>query len=117
MVSVIKRFAPSLMPAALAAGSFVVLLLLMALTNPADKIAYAMFFFLFLLIFLTSGGYWLTQHTRGGVSYKARYRIFVLSLLVTVLLMFRSAQSLGWLEIIVLIALTSGLLFYGGRRL
>jgi len=106
-----------MLPALLAAGSFIVLALLMVLTSPADKITYAMFFFLFLLVFLLSGGYWLVAHIRGGVSNTARYRLFIFSLLITVLLMFRSAQSLDWVEIVVLVALTSGLLFYGNRRL
>ncbi|MBI4034714.1 hypothetical protein HY380_02320 [Candidatus Saccharibacteria bacterium] len=89
---------------------------LLVTTNPVDKLSYTMVFFLLLLVMLVSSGYTLVRHFRGQVSPQSRYRLFITSLFLVVLLMFRSSQSLGWLEGLVLLAVSLGLLFYGGRR-
>lgn len=85
-------------------------------TNPVDKISYAMFFFLLLLVFLVSGGHLLLGRFKGEVRPRDRYRLFIICIFLVILLMFRSAQSLGWLDGIVLAVVTAGLLFYSGRQ-
>jgi peptidoglycan/LPS O-acetylase OafA/YrhL len=112
---VIKRLALSL-PAVLTAGSFLALAIIVSTTNPTDKIAYAMFFFLFLTVFLIGAGYLLIRRIRGKVSPRNRYRLFIISICLVILLMFRSAQSLSWVDGLVLAALALGMLFYSGRR-
>ncbi len=85
-------------------------------TNPVDKIGYAMLFFLVLLIFLGSAGYLLISRWKGIVSPRNRFRIAIVSIFLVILVMFSSAQSLGWLDGIVLVLVTAGLLFYSSRR-
>ena len=45
-----------------------------------------------------------------------RYRIIIVSIFIVIVLMFRSAQSLSWIDGLVLLIITTGLLFYSGRR-
>ena len=112
----INRFRASTLSAVLSVISLLGLLILVSVTNPVDKISHVMVFFLIFLIFLISVGNLLMHRIRGEVSPKNRYRVFIVSIFLVVLIMFRSAQSLGWLEAAVLLSVMSGLLFYGGRR-
>src|SRR5262245_15715124 len=99
----IERF-KQLSPASVVAStSLIGLIILLSTTNPVDRIGYAMLFFLLLLIFLNSSGLLLLRRFRGQISSKGRYRLLIVSIFLVILLMFRSAQSLGWLEIIVLL--------------
>ncbi len=116
MKGVIRRLAPSNLPAAAAAGSFLGIIILVAASNPVDKISYAMIFFLLLFIFLVATGHLIIARVRGQVTARNRYKILIISIFLVVLLMFRSSQSLGWLESLVLLAVMGGLLFYSGRR-
>jgi hypothetical protein len=45
-----------------------------------------------------------------------RYRIITISVFILIVLMFRSAQSLSWIDGLVLIIIAVGLLFYGSWR-
>lgn len=103
-------------PAAIAAGSFLYLLLIMTLTSPVKNIAWAVAFFVGLLIFLISSGYALIYLQAGGMRPVYRYRIIIISVFILIVLMFRSAQSLSWLDGLVLAIIAGGLLFYSGRR-
>ena len=97
-------------------GSFLVLLSCILLTSPLDRVGLAIIFFAALLIFLVSLGYLVVGLQIGRVSPKNRSRIVIASVFLLILLMFRSAGSLGWVDAIVLWAITSGLLFYSSRR-
>jgi hypothetical protein len=77
---------------------------------------YAAFFFGLALIFLISLGYFIVRLQTGEVSAKNRYRIVALSLILLTLLMFRSAQSLSWVDGVILILIGYGLVFYISRR-
>lgn len=104
------------MPLWLSAASFAALGLLMLTTNPVDKIIYAALFFLLALVFLVSFGHLMVRIQAGEVSSKNRYRIIAISLIVLTLLMFRSAQSLNWVDAVILVLISFGLVFYISRR-
>ena len=96
--------------------SFVGVVALMMTTNPFDKIIYAVVFFALAMTFMISLGFWLVRLQLGEVSSKNRYRIVALSLLILTLLMFRSAQSLSWVDAVILLLITFGMGFYISRR-
>lgn len=89
---------------------------LTTLTNPVDNIIYAALFFGLALIFLISLGHFMVRLQTGEVSSKNRYRIVALTLILLILLMFRSAQSLSWVDGIILVLIGFGLVFYISRR-
>src|SRR5260221_710376 len=84
------------------AVSFAGLAILMATTNPIDKIIYAVAFFGLALVFLISFGHWVVRLQVGEVSAKNRYRIIAVSLIILTILMFRSANSLNWVDGVIL---------------
>jgi hypothetical protein len=96
--------------------SFLGLAALMMTTDPFNKIIYAVFFFGLALIFMISLGFWLVRLQLGEVSPKNRYRVVALSLIVLILLMFRSAQSLNWVDAFILLLIAFGLGFYISKR-
>jgi hypothetical protein len=104
------------LPAAFLAGSFLFMTLVVLLTSPFQNILYAILFFLALLVFLVSLGHLLVYIRYRRLSHRSRYRIFILSFFTLVLGMFSSAQSLSWLDILVVCLITTGLFFYVGRR-
>lgn len=97
-------------------ASLAALAALTSLTNPVDNIIYTALFFGLALVFLVSLGYFMVRLQTGEVSSKNRYRIAALSLVFLILLMFRSAQSLSWVDGIILILIGFGLVFYISRR-
>lgn len=97
-------------------SSLLALVLLMSLTNPVDNIIYTVLFFGLALIFLLSLGHFIVRLQTGEVSSKNRYRTVALSLVILILVMFRSAQSLSWVDGIILILIGFGLVFYISRR-
>ena len=105
-----------LLPAILFAGSFLTLAAVMLLSNPLDNLSYAILFFAVLLILLLSLGHLLLALSGRRAGRKARSRIVIISVLVVILLMFRSAGSLNWIDLVVVALLGLGLLFYSGRR-
>jgi len=86
------------------------------LTSPVKNIGWAVVLFAALLIFMVSMGHWLIALQTGRVSLKNRYRIWLISLFSLIFLMFRSAQSLSWIDGLVLLLVAFGLLFYSSRR-
>lgn len=104
------------LPAIFTAGSFLAIFLILILTSPVKNITYAALFFLALMIFLVSLGYLTVQLQAGRVRARDRRRIYIISALLLVLVMFRSAQSLSWVDIVTLLLISSGLLFYSDRR-
>lgn len=95
---------------------FVAILLVVLLTNPIEKIGYAIVFFAALLALLLSLGHLLTYIRKGQLGPKSRSRIVIVSLFLMLLVMFRSAQSLNWIDALILILVVGGLLFYSSRR-
>jgi hypothetical protein len=96
--------------------SFGGLVLLMLTTNPLDKLIYALVFFVVALVFLISFGYLMVRLQVGEVSTKNRYRIITISLIILTLLMFRSAESLNWVDGVILVLISFGLVFFISRR-
>lgn len=96
--------------------SFAGIALIALLTNPIVSISYILFFFLLLLIFLIGLAYLLVALRRGKVSVRTRRSIIIVSLILVFLVMFKSSGSLSWIDLIVLLLLGFGLLFYSGRR-
>lgn len=92
------------------------LVILTSLTNPVDNIINTVVFFALALIFLLSLGHLMVRLQIGEVSSKNRYRIVTLSLLILIVLMFRSAQSLSWVDGVILVLIGFGLVFYISRR-
>jgi len=100
----------------LALTSFLALVIIMLSTNPVDKIIYAVVFFVLALIFMISFGFFFLGVQKGVVGTKDRFRIIALSLVILTLLMFRSAQSLNWVDALILVFICFGLGFYISRR-
>lgn len=88
----------------------------MLLSNPLDNVSLAILFFAILLVLLLSLGHLLLGLRGRPAGPKARSRITIVSVLVVILLMFRSAGSLNWIDLVVVVLLGLGLLFYSGRR-
>lgn len=114
--SVKHRNSHLVLPAALSAGSFFGLVLIMLLSDPVQNVSYALFFFAILLVLLLSLGHFLMTLKSGKISPKARSRVVIISVLLVIVLMFHSAGPLNWVDILVMLLLGGGLLFYGGRR-
>lgn len=96
--------------------SFTGLAILMVSTNPIDKIIYAVVFFVLALVFLISFGHLIVGVQVGEITSKNRCRIVAISLIILTLLMFRSAESLNWVDALILILISFGLVFYISRR-
>ena len=92
------------------------LLAFASLTNPKDNISYSLILFAIVLVFLISVGYVLAYLRWGQVTPRGRARILVISTLLTVALMLKSAGSLNGVEGLVLLLIGVGLWFYSGRR-
>lgn len=97
-------------------ASLLALAVLMMTTSPVDNIIYAAAFFALALMFLLSLGYFIVRLQTGEMTPKSKYRIVAISLVLLVLLMFRSAQSLSWVDGIILMMIGFGLAFYISRR-
>lgn len=98
------------------AASFIAMAVLMMTTSPVDNIIYAAVFFGLALVFLVSLGYFVVRLQTGEVTPKNKYRIVALSLVLLILLMFRSAQSLSWVDGLILVLIGFGVAFYISRR-
>lgn len=85
-------------------------------TNPVDKAIYAVVFFVLALVFMISFGYLLIGMQKGEVGNKDRLRVVIISLIILILLMFRSAQSLNWVDALILLLICFGAGFYISRR-
>lgn len=96
--------------------SFLAVLTIMLSTSPIDKIGFAIVFFAVFWALLVSLGHLLIYLRRGQVTPKARNRILIVSIFVMLLVMFRSAQSLSWIDALILLLVVAGLLFYSSRR-
>ena len=92
------------------------MLAIVLLTSPIRNITFAVPFFMTSFIFLISLGHFLTYLRKGKVSRKSRSRILILSIFILLLLMFKSAGSLNLIDLIILILVVGGLLFYSSRR-
>lgn len=113
----VKHRNPQLvLPAILSAGSFFGLTLILLLTDPVQNVSYALIFFAVLLILLFSLGHLLLGLGSRSVSRRSRSKILIVSVLLVIILMFSSAGSLNWVDILVVLLLSGGLLFYSGRR-
>jgi len=88
----------------------------MAFTSPVKNISWAVAFFIGLGVFLVSVGYTMVYLQAGVMRPQYRLRIAIITIFILVLLMFRSAQSLSWVDGLVLVIITLGLLFYTSRR-
>ena len=97
-------------------SSFLAISGIMLFTNPIDKVIYAVVFFILALVFMVSFGFFFIGLQKGEVSNKDRFRIIAISLVILTLLMFRSAQSLNWVDALILIFICFGLGFYISRR-
>jgi hypothetical protein len=111
-----KESTSTKLPALLAAGSFLLLLILGLFTSPTKNIGYVVFFFAGLFVLLVSLGHLLVRLQTGRVSLKSRFRIILISLFILLLLMIRSAQSLTWVDAVILSLIAAGMLFYSSRR-
>ncbi|HET7528677.1 MAG TPA: hypothetical protein VFJ84_00405 [Candidatus Saccharimonadales bacterium] len=99
-----------------ALASLVAMIILAVSTNPVDNVIYSTIFFGLALVFMISLGFFLVRLQTGALSHKNRYRTVAISLLLIVLLMFRSARSLSWVDGIILVLIGFGLVFYISMR-
>lgn len=114
--SVKHRNSHLLLPAVLSAGSFFTLVLVVLLSDPVQNVSYTLIFFATLLIFLLSLGRFLIALKPGRISPRSHLGVVITSVLLVIVLMFRSAGSLNWVDILLMLLLSGGLFFYSGRR-
>lgn len=100
----------------LSLASLLAIIILMLSTDPVNKIIYAVLFFALALVFMVSSGYLLIRAQKGEVGRKDRLRVIIVSLIILILLMFRSAQSLNWVDALILLLICFGAGFYISRR-
>jgi hypothetical protein len=112
----IKNRERFLLPAIFLAGSFLCLVLTLLLTNPLKNLSYTIVLFSALLIFLISLGHIFYYLKAEYINTRSRYRIYIFSFLVVIALMFRSAQSLNFTDLIILLLIGFGLAFYSTKR-
>ena len=105
-----------LIPLLLSVASLLFMLVFAGLTSPIDRIAFAIVFFIALLVFLVSLGHLIVLLQNGQISSKSRYRIWIVSLLILVTVMLRSAQSLNIWGLAMVVLIAFGLIFYSSRR-
>jgi hypothetical protein len=108
-----KRF---LLPAIISAGSFLCLILTLLFTNPVQNLGFIIVLFGSLFTFLISIGYLLAYIKSSHINLRSRYRIIIFSFLVVTVLMFRSAQSLNLIDLLILMLICFGLFFYSAKR-
>ncbi len=96
--------------------SFVALISIMLFTSPAKNITSAIPFFAVLVLFLISIGHGLVYLRRPLIGRRGHNRIAIISVLITLMLMFRSAQTLNWIDALILLLVAFGLLFYSSKR-
>lgn len=100
----------------MAAASFLAIWLIVLLTSPIKNIAFAVPFFAALFVFLVSVAHLFLYLRWGEVSPRARSRILIISIFIVLLTMFKSAQSLNWIDALILLLVLGGLLFYSSSR-
>lgn len=106
-----------MIPALISAGSLCFLAGLTLFTSPYENITYVIIFLAATAIFLPSTLFLILKIRRGQVGHKAKYRIFILTIFILLVLMFRSSRSLNLTDLLIIIAVIGGMLFYSGRRL
>lgn len=99
-----------------ALASLTAMIILMVSTNPVDNVIYSAALFGLMLVLMVSLGFFLVRLQTGELSSKNRYRTVTISLVLLVLLMFRSARSLSWVDGIILALIGFGLVFYISKR-
>jgi hypothetical protein len=92
------------------------LLIFASLTDPEDNISYSLVVFGIVLVFFISLGHLAAYLRWGMVTPRGRARILIVSALLTVALMLKSAGSLNPVEGLVLLLIGVGMWFYSGRR-
>jgi amino acid permease len=88
----------------------------MANTDPLKNVSYIIVFFVLLLVFLVSLGNLAVAAQEGSVTPKNRAKVIIISIFIVLVLMFRSAQSLSWVDGLALLLIIFGFWFYIGRR-
>ena len=86
------------------------------LTSPVKNVAVAVPFFALLMLFLASLMHLFLYLRYGDVGTKARGRILIISVFLVLTLMFKSAQSLNWVDAFIILLVLGGFLFYSSRR-
>jgi hypothetical protein len=112
----IKNRQRFLLPALIAAGSFLCLMTVILFTNPLDNLSYTIIFFLSLLVLLISFGHVLLYIRSESISTKSRSIIYIVSFIIVIILMLGSAQSLNLTDLAILLLLSWGLVFYSSKR-
>jgi hypothetical protein len=95
---------------------FTCLSLYILLTSPLGNVINLIFFFVLLLAFFISTGFFFTTLRYGAVEAKNKNRIYIFSVLALIAVMFRSAQSLNMADLFIMFLIAFGLLFYSSRR-
>jgi hypothetical protein len=104
------------LPLIVSASCLVFVTLLITLTDPIKNIIWAVFFFLALFILLISLATLFITAQKGGVSVKARHRVFLIASFIVLSLMLRSAGSLSLVDALTLVLILVGMAFYFSKR-
>lgn len=97
------------------AASFLCLGLITLVSSPVRSPSLILLFFALVLVLLISGLFSLLG-VRQPLSLRRRRLVVVGSIYITVLLMFKSANSLGLMDVLILLLASAGVIFYLNRR-
>lgn len=103
-------------PGLISLASLIAIILLMGLTNPIDNISFAAVFFILAYIFIYSLIYSVATLQFGKLKHSTKRKIGIISTLLVLVTMLRSLQSFGFVDLLVVILIGFGLIFYVGRR-
>jgi hypothetical protein len=103
------------LPAIVAIGSLILILLLTLLTSPLKSIIAVAVFFILLTTFFISFGFAFLE-AQGTNSATARKRTLLFCSVLVLLLMLRSAKALSLLDACLMLLFFGGLTFYISRR-
>ena len=105
-----------MLPGTIALVSLVAIVLLMGLTNPISNISFAAVFFVLAYIFIYSAVYTVATMQFGKLKHTTKRKIGIISTLLVLVTMLRSLQTFGIVDLLVVLLVGFGLVFYVGRR-
>ncbi|HET9850241.1 MAG TPA: hypothetical protein VFP35_01275 [Candidatus Saccharimonadales bacterium] len=97
-------------------ASLILILLTIIWTDPNRSIAFSVWFFILLFIFVFSLGTLVIGLQSGSVSLSAKRRLILFDSLITVILMLTSSRSISLINLLILVLIIGGLNFYFNSR-
>lgn len=104
------------LPITVSASSLIFIIFLTLFTDPVNNTVWAIFFFLLLFIALTTFASSVVILQRGGLTSRTKRRIVLGATFLIICIMLRSVGSLNLVDVLVLILIFGGSIFYFSHR-